>query len=94
MSVPDSQFNELREDIREGFKSVNARIDNLVTRSELKAELRRIDEKHEAHVVSTSKSFNDVAGQLAGISTTTKWAIGITVTVVALVFTVVNVFLP
>lgn len=94
MSSPDEQFKELREDIREGFKSVNSRIDNLVTRNEFSAELKRIDEKHQSHVDATSKNFDDVGTQLSSISNTTKWAIGITVTVVALVFTVINVFVP
>ena len=39
MATPDEQFKELREDIREGFKTVNSRIDNLVTRNEFAAEL-------------------------------------------------------
>ncbi len=94
MSSPDEQFKELREDIREGFKSVNSRIDNLVTRNEFSAELKRIDEKHQSHVDATSKNFDSVGEQLGAISNTTKWAIGITVTVVALVFTVINVFVP
>jgi hypothetical protein len=94
MASSDEQFKELREDIREGFKTVNARIDNLVTRNEFAAELKRIDEKHESHVEQTAKNFSNVGEQLASISNTTKWAIGITVTVVALVFTVINVFVP
>jgi hypothetical protein len=95
MAAPDeNQFKELREDIREGFKNINSRIDNLVTRNEFAAELKRIDEKHEHHVNATSKNFDEVGVQLSSNSNTTKWAIGITVTVVALVFTIVNVFLP
>lgn len=87
----DSQFSELKRDIRDGFKSVNERIDGLVTRNELKAELRRIDEKHEAHASETQKQFElrDKAAQdrddqldkkLDTFSNSVRWAVGIGIT--------------
>lgn len=101
----EDQFKELRTDIREGFKSVNERIDNLVTRNELNAELRRIDEKHEQHAADTRREFEtrdkvladrdaQLDSRMDQFTVATRWAIGIAVTAAAIIVSVINLFVP
>lgn len=97
----DAQFKELKADIREGFKSVNERIDGLVTRNELKAELRRIDEKHEQYAADTLRKFEDrdkvaedrdkaLDGRIESFTLTTRWAIGVAVSAAAIIVSIIN----
>jgi len=90
MTTPDEQFKELREDIREGFKSVNTRIDTLVTRNEFSAELRRIDEKHQSHVDATNATFENQNKELEKIVLGNRWGIGIAVAGAGVVVAIVN----
>jgi hypothetical protein len=84
------QFKELREDIRAGFESINSRIDNLVTRNEFKSEIRRIDEKHDNHVNSTVAAFKERDEDLEKVIVGNRWALGISLTAVAIIVTVVT----
>ena len=86
----DSQFKELREDIRQGFKDVNSRIDTLVTRNEFSAELRRIDEKHQSHVDATNATFENQNKELEKIVIGNRWGIGIAVAGAGVVVAVIN----
>jgi hypothetical protein len=101
----DGQFQELKTDIREGFKAINERIDNLVTRNELNAELKRIDEKHEQHASDTRREFANrdrinlerdavLDARLDQFTSTTKWAVGIAATLAAIIISVINIFVP
>lgn len=90
MTTPDDQFKELREDIREGFKSVNTRIDTLVTRNEFSAELRRIDEKHQAHVDAVSTTFENQNKELEKIVLGNRWGIGIAVAGAGILVSIIN----
>ena len=90
MTVPDEQFKELREDIREGFKSVNTRIDTLVTRNEFSAELRRIDEKHQSHVDATNATFENQNKELEKIVLGNRWGIGIAVAGAGILVSIIN----
>lgn len=90
MTTPDEQFKELREDIREGFKSVNIRIDTLVTRNEFSAELRRIDEKHQAHVDSVTNTFESQNKELEKIVLGNRWGIGIAVAGAGILVSIIN----
>ena len=101
MAEADAQFKELKTDIREGFKTINERIDNLVTRNELNAELRRIDEKHEQHAIETRREFEsrdkvnmerDAAldARLDSFNVTTRWAIGVAVSAAAIIVSIIN----
>lgn len=101
----EDQFKELRIDIREGFKTINERIDNLVTRNELNAELKRIDEKHEQHAADTRREFANrdrvnkerdsaLDARMDQFTISTRWAIGIAVTAVAIIVSIVNIFVP
>lgn len=95
MTMPDeNQFKELREDIREGFKTINARIDNLVTRNEFSAELRRIDEKHEAHVNSTASQLSSHEAEMEKIVIGNRWGIGIAVAGAGIIVAIINAFVP
>lgn len=94
MSTPDEQFKELREDIRQGFKDVNTRIDTLVTRNEFSAELRRIDEKHQAHVDSTNNNFNAHDAEMEKIIIGNRWGIGIAIMGAGVLVAIVNAFVP
>lgn len=86
----DTQFKELREDIRQGFKDINNRIDNLVTRNEFSAELRRIDEKHQSHVDATNATFDSQNKELEKIVLGNRWGIGIAVAGAGVVVAIVN----
>lgn len=93
--MPDeSQFKELREDIRQGFKDVNSRIDTLVTRNEFSAELRRIDEKHQAHVDMTNNSFSAHDAEMEKIVIGNRWGIGIAIAGAAVLVAIVNALMP
>lgn len=101
----DGQFQELKTDIREGFKAINERIDNLVTRNELNAELKRIDEKHEQHAADTLREFANrdrvnkerdsaLDARMDQFTISTRWSIGIAVTAVAIIVSIINIFVP
>lgn len=95
MSTPDeAQFKELREDIRQGFKDVNSRIDTLVTRNEFAAELRRIDEKHQAHVDATVNNFSAHDAEMEKIIIGNRWGIGIAVAGAGVLVAIVNAIMP
>ncbi len=93
-ALDESQFKELREDIRQGFKDVNTRIDTLVTRNEFSAELRRIDEKHQAHVDATNNNFNAHDAEMEKIIIGNRWGIGIAVAGAGVLVAIVNALMP
>lgn len=85
-----THFKELRTDIREGFSTINTRIDTLVTRNEFAAELRRIDGNHERHVETTMRNFTNRDDAINKIVVSSRWGMGFAVTIVGVIVTVVN----
>jgi hypothetical protein len=92
-SENNEHFKELRTDIREGFTTINTRIDTLVTRNEFAAELRRIDGNHQHLTDNTEKNFTGRDEAINKIITSNRWGLGFAVTIVATVVTVVNLIL-
>lgn len=76
----DRRFIELRGDVKDGFREVNGKLDNLVTRGEHQAEVRRLDGRIDGH-----------DAQFRSLSSLAKWAIGLGVSVGALVIAGIGV---
>ena len=89
-----THFKELRTDIREGFSTINTRIDTLVTRNEFAAELRRIDGNHERLVETTANNFMNRDEAIDKIIVSNRWGMGFAVTIIGVIVTVVNLILP
>ena len=78
----DRRFIELRTDVKDGFREVNGKLDNLVTRGEHNAEVRRLDGRIDGHDT-----------QFKAHSLHAKWAIGLGVSVGALVIAGVGIII-
>ena len=78
----DRRFQELRTDVKDGFREEDSKLDNLVTRGEHNAEVRRLDGRIDGHDT-----------QFKSLSSLAKWAIGLGVSVGALVIAGVGIII-
>ena len=94
-------LSEIRADVRTGFDKVNKRIDSLISRGEFKATVQRIDAQHETlrrdHDNLDRTAKHEHAGirdemhkGLDSFSTQARWAVGIAVSIVSVVFGIIT----
>lgn len=98
-------LRDLKLDLREGFKDVNAKFDGLVTKAELQAELKGRDERMDSitkaiddHIRSSPAMLEGVRSEmdteLERFRSSQRWAIGISVTVSGIVFGIISYLVP
>lgn len=78
----DRRFQELRTDVKDGFREVNGKLDHLVTRGEHTAEVKRLDGRINAH-----------EDEVKSLGSLAKWAIALGVSVGALVIAGVGIII-
>jgi len=98
-------LTDLKESVRDGFRVVNERIDNLVTKGEFNATVQRLDAQHgtlrrdvetnEVQARTTADAVRaELRGELEKMRATYRWAVALLVpaagVVAAVVFGVLN----
>lgn len=78
----DRRFQELRGDLKDGFREVHVKLDNLVTRGEHTVEVRRLDARIDTH-----------AERFKSLSAMAKWAIALGITVGGLAISGIGVII-